>query len=300
MIPNKNLKGENIKELIKIWSQPWLLMIMIFIGCNSHNENLELLISAEQAFAKLSEEKGLRTAFLSYLAEDAIVFRPCPVLAKPIYQNRPERPDIRLTWQVEVASISAAGDMGFTSGPWQLTIPGPASPSFNYGHYVTLWKRQPSGKWLVAVDLGISHKKPEAKKALSTFLPYGKSSEEDIDWQQEILRLIEIEKGIFANENNIQNYLLHADDHIWYLRDGSLPYIGKDAVASVMASLPNSVIVLPDTVIISKSGDLAYSYGNMEYRAQEKDEKFCYLRIWRRKEKGNWLIALDIAVAKQS
>jgi ketosteroid isomerase-like protein len=78
---------------------------------------LASLIEAERAFARAAEEKGVREAFLTYLAEGAIVFRPAPVEGRPLYEKMsPDNPAL-LTWTPEVAEVSASGDLGYTSGP---------------------------------------------------------------------------------------------------------------------------------------------------------------------------------------
>jgi hypothetical protein len=49
----------------------------------------------------------------------AVVFRPMAVNGKQWYQQRPPSPG-RLSWEPIYADISAAGDMGYTTGPWEF------------------------------------------------------------------------------------------------------------------------------------------------------------------------------------
>src|SRR6266542_3881046 len=80
---------------------------------------LTALIDAERAFARTAGEKGMRDVFLEYLADESLLFTPGPSPGKMYYRNRPALPT-RLSWAPEFADVSAAGDRGYTSGPWEI------------------------------------------------------------------------------------------------------------------------------------------------------------------------------------
>ena len=62
---------------------------------------LEALIEAERSFSRTSGEKGIREAFLTWLAPSAVVFRPGPVAGRPVYEKMdPGNPAV-LTWEPE-------------------------------------------------------------------------------------------------------------------------------------------------------------------------------------------------------
>ena len=86
------------------------------------------LIEAERAFSKTSEEKGIREAFLTWLAPDAIVFRPAPVEGRPVYEKMDPADPAVLTWEPEFAEIASSGELGYTTGPYRIK-PGPRAPS---------------------------------------------------------------------------------------------------------------------------------------------------------------------------
>ena len=60
-----------------------------------------------------------------------------------------------LTWDPDVASASAAGDMGWTSGRYESRSSGPDGESVEHGRYLTIWNRMGDGGWKVAVDTGV-------------------------------------------------------------------------------------------------------------------------------------------------
>src|SRR4051812_3029105 len=51
-------------------------------------EAVRALVDAERNFSQAGQEKGTRAAFLEFLADDAIVFRPGPVNGKEVWSKR--------------------------------------------------------------------------------------------------------------------------------------------------------------------------------------------------------------------
>src|SRR4249920_702475 len=119
---------------------------------------LDTLVAAERAFAKRSVEHGMRDAFLAYMAEDGVVFRPTAVNARAVWQPRPPS-TATLAWEPEYAEVSASGDLGYTTGPWQFTGAGATTPS-DFGHFISVWRRGGDGTWKVVADIGIGHERP--------------------------------------------------------------------------------------------------------------------------------------------
>ena len=117
---------------------------------------LSEMVATERAFAKTSEEKGTRDAFMMFIAEDGILFRPGPVMGKRWMQEHPvaasdKRP--LLAWQPIFAEMSAAGDLGYTFGPWEFKSDIKDEKAAAYGHFATIWKKQTDGTWKFAIDL---------------------------------------------------------------------------------------------------------------------------------------------------
>jgi ketosteroid isomerase-like protein len=57
-------------------------------------------------------------------------------------------PTSQLSWEPEFADIAKAGDLGYTTGPWEVRRTPQDAPA-GYGHYVTMWRKQPmvNGRW---------------------------------------------------------------------------------------------------------------------------------------------------------
>ena len=91
--------------------------------------NLASLIDAERSFAATSVERGMKSAFLANLRDDAVLFRPGPLNGKQLWRNRPDSKGT-LAWAPSFAEVSGFGDLGFTYGPWEFR--GPDAPG---GHW---------------------------------------------------------------------------------------------------------------------------------------------------------------------
>lgn len=121
--------------------------------------SVKTLVEAERAFAAAATAKGQRDAFLEYLADDSLLFRPGPVPGKMFYRTRPVPPG-QLSWGPVFADASLAGDYGVSTGPFEFRKdPKQTDPPNGYGHFVSIWKKQRDGAWKVEVDLGVSHDK---------------------------------------------------------------------------------------------------------------------------------------------
>jgi len=109
------------------------------------------ITTLEGRFAELSRRQGARTAFLAFLADDAVVLQPGPVPGRPAWQAAGELPGT-LDWSPDAVGIARDGALGFSTGPWQLTPPDAARPSVE-GRYMTVWRRS-AGVWKVVFDGG--------------------------------------------------------------------------------------------------------------------------------------------------
>jgi len=109
------------------------------------SRQLQSLVNAERAFAHVSEEQGTRPAFMAFIADDGILFRPAAVKGKTWMQANPEPASSsrsRLSWRPIFAEISSAGDLGYTTGPWEFKTENNDAKPVAWGDYMTIWKRQ--------------------------------------------------------------------------------------------------------------------------------------------------------------
>jgi len=275
-----------------------------FITVQSSSRSLQTMIEAEHAFSRLSEEKGIREAFLSYLADDSVVFMPRPVPGRKAYEEAPADSPTLLTWEPAYAEVSPAGDLGYTTGPYQARNRSNAAAPPRFGHYVSLWQKQPTGLWKVVLDVGIRH--PQ-----SGFKPLEVMTRKDarrpkrlikVDKFRELNFLLKIEAEFAAKaaaEGILAAYLAYADEEFRIYRDGALPSAGTDALRREFSSRPGSQTWEPVDGDVSRYGAVGFIFGTAEARSGDPADPpaaSSYLRIWRKNPEGLWKIALDLAI----
>jgi ketosteroid isomerase-like protein len=271
----------------------------------SGSRTLQSLIQAERAFSKLSAEKGIKESFLFYLAEDAIVFRPKPIPGRKTYEAAPDVSPVVLTWEPAYAEVALAGDLGYTTGPYQLKDRSKPGDGASYGHYVSLWQKQPNGLWKVVLDVGIRHPQPG-------FRPLQVMTREEtsrpkrlvkVDKFTELNRLLKVEADFAtkaAVEGALAAYRAFADGDVRFYRDGLLPMTGIETLRKESPNEPGMVSWAPIDGDISRWGQLGFIFGTAEVKnnptANLSSVSSSYLRIWRKKPDGQWKIALDLEI----
>ena len=109
---------------------------------------METMVATERAFANTSEEKGTNAAFLAFIADDGILFRPKAVKGKQwLTENPPPASDKRpwLNWEPSFAFMSQSGDMGYTFGPWEYRRDIKDAEAVAFGISLRFGKSRPDG-----------------------------------------------------------------------------------------------------------------------------------------------------------
>ncbi len=283
----------------------WLILgLAAEAGGQAANPNLNRLVAAERAFSSMSEAKGLREAFLFYLADDSIVFRPKPVPGRKSYEDMPASSAALLTWGPEYAEVSAGGDFGYTTGPYVIRNRARPGESVAHGHYVSVWERQANREWKVSLDAGVRHPQsgpaPESVATLPADCKRWRGRRLDRDSERGALLK---EESRFAQtaraEGLTEAYIIHAADDVRVYRDGQLPVTGKAAFLKLVAGSTPKYNWGPVDAVVSSTGDIGYVFGvrdGLSLDSHEPFESSSYVRIWRKLSGGEWRIVLDLAV----
>ena len=115
------------------------------------------ILDTEKAFAQLVKEKGLKTGFLAYAADEAVLSRGGKLIKgkKEIEEffDKQTLKDVRLEWVPDFVSVSASGDLGYTYGKYTLEAVDQTGQEIRSdGIFHTVWKRQPDGEWRYVWD----------------------------------------------------------------------------------------------------------------------------------------------------
>ncbi len=141
-----------------------LLLMVIGSSCrfrkpeppaNYEKEKL-VLLDADRAFSRMSEEKGMKTAFLDYIDSNGVLLRPgyLPIAGADAVDFLSQLPENEYTmkWEPVGGDVAKSGEMGFTYGTFKITPK--AQDTVVYGTYVTVWKKQADGSWKMVLDSG--------------------------------------------------------------------------------------------------------------------------------------------------
>jgi ketosteroid isomerase-like protein len=264
---------------------------------------LDSLVASERAFAALSVAKGMKEAFLAYLSEEAILFRPRVVNGRKDWESRPASA-ATLMWEPSFAEVASSGDFGYTTGPWEFhpapdTAGTPAPPeAYLYGQFNSIWRREKGNKWRVIADIGVTHDKPTHGVGSGEFavgptlrirtMKGGRANLKDEDQR--------LSKAMRSSGPREALASLGAAD-LRVNTEGHRPSVGLEAAQARFDSLGGFYEFKTEGVTIAKSEDLGFTYGLAEHHLAPNAapaDTGVFLNVWRLEGSRNWRLALSV------
>jgi ketosteroid isomerase-like protein len=274
------------------------------------------VLMAERALGRAVMAKGARQAFLEFLGDGAIVFRPGPVLAKRWYLEHAESAGER-DREPERAELAESGDLGYATGPWELRADSASAPSA-FGHYVRVWTRTTRGELKVVLDAGVAHPRPDPAEAAAPHpatragaaavkpRAAGRDAEPAAappparGTTRMMMALDLAYARECAKQGRTEAFTARADDSVRVYREGTPPLVGREVAATL----------LPDTLRLktwepvgggaSDDGRLGFTYGIGRFAPRgwtdTRADSGAYVRIWRRAADREWKLILDCTV----
>jgi ketosteroid isomerase-like protein len=263
------------------------------------SSDLDSLVNTERAFSRTAAERGTRDAFLAFLADDGIVFAPGPTNGKKTWEARSKRPGL-LSWEPIYADISAAGDMGYDTGPWEFRPAAADDKPIAFGQFMTVWKKQSDGTFKFALDLGISNPQPTSAPTLQFSNVKSKAaknaSDADIEpGRKDILNIEREFSKASADKGASKAYLAYMADDARLLHEGKFPIIGKQAARTELEKA-GKMTWQPEKSDVARSVDLGYTYGTYELKSTDgkADENGYYVHVWKRQPDGKWKVVMEV------
>ncbi|MDQ2919423.1 MAG: nuclear transport factor 2 family protein [Verrucomicrobiota bacterium] len=251
----------------------------------------------EKKFYEMGQEQGTRAAFLHFLADDSIVFRPGPISGKEVWNKRPEG-GISLKWKPKFVWVSRSADLGYSTGPAEWRKAKEDAKPFGYGQFITIWKKQKDGQWRVELDVGgeVPGAPNESEEEAATeFTPVDDSVTAQPDCANAKKNLHEAEDK-FATAAKADSTIALSEASLPTVRvhrEGVFPAVGKYP-AQLMLSVHRGHLSMEKMGgEMSTACDLAYNYGKYSLVEPTGTERGHYLQIWRTDADGTWKIALD-------
>lgn len=148
---------------------------LLAAGCaasgNTEQER-NALIALDRAWSDTAKDVD---KWLSYYAPDASVYpQGMPIATdsgaiRKVITDMVSMPGFSLHWSAAKADVSTSGDLGYTSGSYEMTMNDAAGkPMTEKGKYVTVWKKQPDGQWKAVQDIFNSDAAPPESSVAPT------------------------------------------------------------------------------------------------------------------------------------
>jgi ketosteroid isomerase-like protein len=275
---------------------PVMAVFMLVSGCAStapaEMADAHVVVAAERAFAADAAQHGWAWAFRRHHAPGAIVLQPDPIEATVSLARVEGDGSADLDWRPAFAGIARSGDLGFTTGPFLFR----GNPRV-VGHYFTVWRRQPDGRWKWIFDAGtdVTDVAPVAPDYDVPTLPISVSGVGSA--QAAIDQVAAIEDRAGEAEDGVAVLAMRLAPAGRVNRVGAAPAVGRTDAdtlmrrdgAAKMRSLRREA---------SQAGDLVFTMGEVRDQVEGSERLRYFARIWQH-QSGAWRIVFDEIVPRR-
>lgn len=255
---------------------------------------------AERNFAKASVSIGRNSAFTEYFAEKSLIYTDRWLTNGKQYSKERKASTVVLKWEPEFMDIAASGDFGVSTGPWEVQEYRPNSAPLATGYFLTVWKKQPDGKWKVILDGG--SETPVTKNPDHRF-SFPKGSDKAVknpfvsDAGVSATGLLAAEKQLITEWTKMPvpatyQHFLSPNSRIQL--NGHLPTTDRDTINTLLTGLGKKIIWKTEGSDIASSGDLGFTYGSLLTDENTGSSKGHYVRVWKKDAKTGWKILIEM------
>jgi hypothetical protein len=270
-----------------------VLLLVLAAACVAiAQDSRQKIYETERAFEKMVAEKGIREGFIEFLSPTGVMFMPDAVNGRETWRGREASP-AALTWNPIWIDVSANGVLAYSIGNSQFRPKGKDDPQVFYGHYISVWVRQPNGEFRAALDTGINHENPAAVQPTEWKFPSGES-----DNNADKISAADSAVGFYqtAQESGAvkayKNYL--ANDAI-VMRQGKFPAFDRKTALELVKETPR--INFAKRKSFTEAADLGYvnSPYNILDKTGKEIERGNFVQVWKFRS-GKWQIVADVLV----
>jgi ketosteroid isomerase-like protein len=275
----------NMKKQVLLYTLSFFLNYAAYsqqTSSDGSSNPVKQVTDAEKSFAKLAYDKSMQEAFVAYMNDSSIIERQGKLInGLEIYRQM--KPDTagKLIWAPAFATVSAAGDMGYTTGPYHYNLKG---ENVAFGDFATVWQKQDNGQWKFVIDLGCSHSQPGDVPIVENYLLPEKHTRTANASNSLLVADSQFNAAISTNRPATQ--LVHPQVHI--IQDGKQLQVGPRVVELLSGDIKRNQIQQAGYKL-AKSKDLGVVYGYCSVsETGNKEKKGVYMHVWRLGSKGQW------------
>jgi ketosteroid isomerase-like protein len=136
-----------------------VVLFVVSAAQASGKKSVDSLLAADAGWMKVFSAKNLAQS-VAYFEENGSMLGPnAPIVTgkEAITKNLSQFfaiPALKLTWLADKANVARSGELGYTSGAYQMTFSDATGKTLSdKGKYVTVWKKQKDGSWKVSLDI---------------------------------------------------------------------------------------------------------------------------------------------------
>ena len=258
------------------------------------------VVAAERAFAADFPAMGLGGSFRKWSTPDAVLIGGGgPIVSGTAFADAsnvrgPDEPLIE--WWPTFAGVAMSGEMGFTTGP-------AARDGARYGHYFTVWVRQPGGEWRWVYDGGSgadasTQPGPDSEPLILPVATVGSNTPEAAMAE---VAAVEATLALTAlTDQKAAHLSVLAGDGRLYTAPLP-PAQGQTAFPTALDAWPAAFDFGPSLGGgASRAGDMVWTYGPASWTRDGQARNGWYVRLWQKRPpglNGGWRIVVAQLVA---
>ena len=137
-------------------------ILLLGVGCRSGvdtSREAETLLNTDRAWSQVASAGTNADSVVTFWSENASVAMPsAPVVRgknalRSMVISSFAAPGFHITWTPESAVVSKSGDLGYTTGTNEMSVPDPAGKVTKIvGRYLTVWRRESDRRWRCVED----------------------------------------------------------------------------------------------------------------------------------------------------
>ncbi|RNL54716.1 nuclear transport factor 2 family protein [Pedobacter jejuensis] len=279
----------------KILSTTFAIALSFSAFAQRSDGTTKSLVNAEKEFAKTIAKKGDKDAYIEFSSANTLVFRPNPVNAKTFYAGQSKGTN-EVSWEPNYAKVSRSGDLGFTTGPYELN-----GTEKKYGQYLSIWKAE-NGTWKLAIDLNTDSNKPLASTTKRYEEPKDRYipkflNEKDQKAAKDVILTTEKTLNTFLKTHGIGAFGGFLTDNARLLFPGNEAIDGKGKILTFLNGMVDKINLKTTGVDKALGSDLAYTYGvaTIDYKADLR-ESFNYVFVYEKAADASWNLIVQAFV----
>ena len=269
-----------------------LLVLALLVPAAASQGVHKQIANTEREFERTVAEKGVNAGFIEYLSPVGVMFMPDAVNGREAWRTRPAS-TAALTWNPIWIDVSSNGVLAYSIGNSQFRPKGKDDTQVYYGHYISIWLKQPNGDFRAALDTGIHHEKPSSE-------PTEWKSPADSGRETNPDKISAADSAVAFYQSASESapgkaYRSFLGDDAIVMREGKLPAFGKKAALALLES--ENRIAFAKRKSFTEAVDLAYVHS--PYSITDKKgsvvERGNFVQVWKLRGK-RWLIVADVLI----